>query len=97
VDYINRITSRWNFQSIIPAHFNAPAPGTPRDLQQAYAFAYKSTGLVPAKTAPSSNPFLDLLTNLLPRPLVPAKYPDSDMATLNAVNGFLVSSGVAEK
>ena len=97
VEFINRVTSRWRFKCIIPAHFNAPAPAGPEELQEAYAFAYETTGIPPAKPAPSSSPILDFFTSLLPKKFVAVRYPDSDMATLNAVNRFIVSSGFAER
>ena len=36
---------------MLPAHFNAPARATPRDLQQAFAFAYQLVGATPGPVA----------------------------------------------
>ncbi len=109
VEFIDRITTRWAFTSVLPAHFNAPASATPRDLQNAFAFAYQVTGKTPAKPKPGgggggagSNPFAAFLGGLIAPASAattgkPAKYPEDDMAVLSFVNDFIVKSGVANK
>lgn len=61
-EFINTVTSRWAFSTIIPAHFNAPAPATPLELQRAFAFAYEQSGIKPAKPAAASQPFWQAFT-----------------------------------
>ena len=37
-DWVNRVSERWDFQRIIPAHFDAPIQATSNDLKRAFAF-----------------------------------------------------------
>ena len=105
-DFIDRITSRWAFTQLVPAHFSAPAKAKPEDLQAAFAFAYQLAGRTPApvakgKAREAKDPLSSLLAALLPvaprAKLKPVRYTESDMKVLDAVNKLIVSAGVAQK
>ena len=103
VEFVERVCERWpGFTSAIPAHFNAPAPATPKDLQKAFAFAYALTGKKPGVVKGGGGG--GLLEGLFgagggvgKKGGAVTKYPDSDMEVLNLVNGFILKAGLAEK
>jgi hypothetical protein len=41
--WVNRVASRWNFDSIVPAHWDAPIAAGPEDFQKAFRFLDDST------------------------------------------------------
>ncbi|GBG66461.1 hypothetical protein CBR_g61504 [Chara braunii] len=41
-DWIDEITTEWNFRRIIPAHFSAPIAAGPQELRAAFSFLYRS-------------------------------------------------------
>lgn len=92
-EFINAVTTDFDFVRIVPCHFNAPIKAGPKELQEAFSFAYRSSGIKPA--IPKNSPWW---ATALGAPKVPApvKYPAPDMKTLNLVEEFLRSSGVAK-
>ena len=93
-EWIDDITSSWNFTQIIPAHFSAPIPAGPKDLKRAFGFLYESTG---SRTqTQGSRSFFESLSSLL-SPGSPASnaqtYPEDDIKALNAAKEFLVRIG----
>lgn len=105
VEFVDRITARWAFTSVLPAHFNAPARATPRELQSAFAFAYDLVGTrprTPAAAGAVGIGFPDLFAALLGGGGVggvgkPVEYPEDDMEVLRFVNDFIKKAGVASK
>ena len=49
--WIDSICKDWAFKQIIPAHFAAPVPATPKDLRAAFTFAYEADGAPAASGA----------------------------------------------
>ncbi len=106
VEFVDRVALRWKFTSVIPAHFNAPAPASPRELQRAFAFAYDLTGRVPAKLEGGEgggyNPLVDFWERVVRGGGRvggggATRYPEDDMAVLRFVNGFILKAGIANK
>ncbi|GAB5031987.1 protein isoform 1 [Nannochloropsis oceanica] len=106
VEFVERVALRWKFTSIIPAHFNAPAPASPRALQRAFAFAYDLTGRTPAKLGGGDRGGYSPLLEFWERVVggggregggSATKYPEDDMAVLRFVNGFILKAGIARK
>ena len=108
VDFVDRIATTWDFTTVLPAHFNAPAPGSPTALQDAFAFAYRLTGRRPSPArrmaggteGRGSNPFLALWDKVMEGAREGKRteeYPEDDTAVLRFVNGFILKAGIANK
>jgi len=41
--WVDSICNDWDFNKVIPCHFNAPIPARPADVKRAFAFAYEQT------------------------------------------------------
>lgn len=41
--WVDSICSDWDFNKVIPGHFDAPIPAKPADLKRAFSFAYEPT------------------------------------------------------
>ena len=37
-DWVDRVSARWDFEQIVPAHFQAPIQASPREFSRAFAF-----------------------------------------------------------
>jgi len=95
-DWINRI-SKWDFQTIIPAHMAAPLKAGPADLKFAYDFLYDGDE---AKSPAATSKLAFSLPFFQPPP-VPAKkensvvFPERDLAVLNALDKIVSATGLA--
>ncbi|CAL5218999.1 g754 [Coccomyxa viridis] len=91
--WIEDITSNWEFKRIIPAHFAAPVPATPRDLRAAFSFVYGSSA------QPGGGGPLGVLTGLLggSRTRTAAELPATDMRALDSLEDTLRKAGVLNK
>ena len=101
---MDRISARWAFTSVLPAHFNAPAAAGPAELQRAFAFAYQLVGRRPGPVgAGGENPLAALLGVLVGGGGggggvgKAVEYPEDDMAVLRFVNDFIKKAGVADR
>lgn len=41
-DWVDDITSSWDFRQVIPCHFAAPVKAGPQEFKRAFAFAYQA-------------------------------------------------------
>ena len=89
--------TKWDFQTIIPAHFAAPIKAGPADFKFAYDFLYNEDSAAKPATTTTSPAFS---LPFFPRPAPVKKqesvvFPEKDLAVLRALDKIVSATGLA--
>mmetsp|Transcript_11526 Transcript_11526/g.31413 ORF Transcript_11526/g.31413 Transcript_11526/m.31413 type:complete len:502 (+) Transcript_11526:120-1625(+) len=98
--WVDSICNNWDFNKVIPCHFDGPIPAKPADVKRAFTFAYEMTEDLDEESKPAKNGgVLGWFTSLfkkeekLVRPVV---FPAADIKALTDLNQLLIKTGVVK-
>ncbi|CAM9600890.1 unnamed protein product [Chrysoparadoxa australica] len=92
-DFVDDVT-KWPFQRIIPCHYAAPVKAGPAEYRRAFAFAFTTEQAALKRGGPSWLSNLGLGSPAQPKDNL-AGIPESDLAALKQVEGFLQEAGLS--
>eukprot|EP00983_Pelagomonas_calceolata_P110291 1159652-Pelagomonas_calceolata.AAC.23 len=53
--WVDSICNNWDFNKVIPCHFDGPIPAKPADVKRAFTFAYEMTEDLDEESKPAKN------------------------------------------
>ena len=93
---MDEISSEWNFQSVIPAHYSAPIKARPADFRSAFDFLDGLVGGSVVKPQGIRGAFRNIF-GIFSRRSQESEVAKADMKTLDGLNNILVTVGAVKK
>ena len=93
---MDEISSEWNFQSVIPAHYSAPIKARPADFRSAFDFLDGLVGGAVVKPQGVRGAFMNIF-GFFSKRSQESELAKADMKILVGLNNILVTVGAVKK